>query len=168
MIEHVLTGERASTGGPFNVFLRSPQMGDAAQQLGAQVRFHSSLSAPLKEMAILIMSRHWTAQYEWYAHKRLALQAGLKPDVVDAIAERRRPLSMQPDEQAVYTFATELLRKTQVSDATFAAAVAAVGEQGVVDAIGLMGYYALVSMALNVDRYPLPDGAKPELRPIDR
>src|SRR5262245_26695177 len=116
MIEHVLTGERASTGGPFNVFLRSPQMGDAAQQLGAQVRFHSSLPAPLKEMAILIMSRHWTAQYEWYAHKRLALQAGLKPAIVDAIAAGTRPPAMQPNEDALYVFATELLETTQVSD----------------------------------------------------
>lgn len=164
MIEHVLSGERASTGGPFNVLLRSPQMGDVAQQLGAQVRFHSSLSPRLKEMAILITARHWTAQYEWYAHKRLALQAGLKPETVDAIAAGKRPASMQADEQALYVFETELLETKAVTDATFRAAVGALGERGVVDLIGLMGYYGLVSMALNVDRYPLPDGAAPELR----
>jgi 4-carboxymuconolactone decarboxylase len=79
MIEHVFRGERASTGGPFNVLLRSPKMGDAAQQFGAEIRFHSSLSPRLREMAILIVARHWTAQYEWYAHKRLALDAGVQP-----------------------------------------------------------------------------------------
>src|SRR5262249_56820809 len=95
MVEHLLGGERASTGGPFNVLLRSPQTGDAAQQLGAQVRFHSSLPDRLKEMAILLTARHWTAQYEWYAHKRLALQAGLKPEIVDAIAAGQRPGSKE-------------------------------------------------------------------------
>jgi len=168
MIEHLLQGERASTGGPFNVFLRSPELGDIAQQLGARVRFHSSLSDRLKEMAILMIARDWTAQYEWYAHKRLALQAGLKPDLVDAIAAGKRPAAMAPDESALYTFVTELLDTRQVDDPTFRAAVAAFGERGVVDLIGLMGYYQLVSMALNVDRYPLPDGARPELLTIPR
>jgi len=168
MVEHLLAGERAGTGGPFNVLLRSPEMGDAAQQLGAQVRFHSSLSPRVKEMAILIVARQWTAQYEWYAHKRLALQAGLKPELIASLAAGRRPDGMQPDEQAVHTFATELMETRQVSDTTFQSAVSALGERGVVDLIGLMGYYSLVSMALNVDRYPLPDGAQPELKPIAR
>jgi 4-carboxymuconolactone decarboxylase len=168
MIEHLLQGERASTGGPFNVFLRSPELGDIAQQLGARVRFHSSLPDRLKEMAILLTARDWTAQYEWSAHKRLALQAGLKPDLVDAIAAGRRPAAMQPDESALYAFTTELLDTRQVDDPTFRAAVAAFGERGVVDVIGLLGYYQLVSMALNVDRYPLPDGARPELQGIPR
>ena len=164
MIEHLLAGERATTSGPFNVLLRSPELGDIAQQLGARIRFHSSLPRHLNEMAILLVARNQTAQYEWYAHKRLALQAGLKPEIVDAIAAGRRPAGMQPDEQALHTFETELLERHEVSDATFKAAIDAFGERGIVDLIGLMGYYHLVSMALNVDRYPLPDGAKPELR----
>jgi len=164
MIEHLLAGERATTSGPFNVLLRSPELGDIAQQLGARIRFHSSLPRHLNEMAILLVARNQTAQYEWYAHKRLALQAGLKPEIVDAIAAGRRPAGMQPDEQALHTFETELLERHEVSDATFKAAVDAFGERGIVDLIGLMGYYYLVSMALNVDRYPLPDGATAELR----
>jgi 4-carboxymuconolactone decarboxylase len=164
MIEHLLAGERATTSGPFNVLLRSPELGDIAQQMGARIRFHSSLPRRLNEMAILLVARSQTAQYEWYAHKRLALQAGLKPEIVDAIAAGRRPAALQPDEQALHTFETELLERHEVSDATFKAAVDAFGERGVVDLIGLMGYYHLVSMALNVDRYPLPDGASPELR----
>jgi len=165
MIEHLLTGERATTTGPFNVFLRSPEMGDAAQQLGAQIRFHSSLAPRIREMAILLTARHWTAQYEWYAHKRLALQAGLKSDIVDAIAAGKRPSGLQADEQALYVFETELLETAKVSDATYRVGIGAFGERGVVDIIGLVGYYHMVSLALNVDRYPLPDGAKPELAP---
>jgi len=168
MIEHLLAGERGGTGGPFNVFLRSPEMGDVAQQLGAQMRFHSSLPRRLNEMAILIVARAWTSQYEWYAHKRLALQAGVKPEVVDAIAAGKRPAALQPDEQALYAFEIELLERHEVGDTTFKAAVDALGERGVVDLIGVMGYYHLVSMALNVDRYPLPDGARPELQAIPR
>jgi 4-carboxymuconolactone decarboxylase len=115
-------------------------------------------------MAILIVARHWTSQYEWYAHKRLALQAGLAPEIVDAVAGRKRPPHMDAAEQALYDFEHELLDKHEVSDATFKAAVAQFGERGVVDLIGVMGYYHLVSMALNVDRYPLPPGASAELR----
>src|SRR5262245_18247432 len=165
MLEHLLAGERAGTGGPFNVFLRSPEMGDVAQQLGAQVRFHSSLPPRLREMAILLTARQWTAQYEWYAHKRLALQAGLKNEIVDAIAAGRRPAAMQADEQALYVLEKELLDTARVSDATFRLGVNAFGERGVVDLLALVGYYHMVSLALNVDRYPLPDGAKPELAP---
>lgn len=168
LIEHLLSGERAGTGGPFNVLLRSPEMGDIAQQLGARVRYHSSLPARLNEMAILITARHWTAQYEWYAHKRLALQAGLRQPVVEAIAAGRRPPAMQTDEQALYDFATQLLETRQVADAAFDAAVASFGERGVVDLLCNLGYYQLVSMVLNVDRYPLPGDAKPELAPLVR
>lgn len=168
MIEHLLGGERAGTGGPFNVLLRSPEMGDIAQQLGARVRYHSALPARLNEMAILLTARHWTAQYEWYAHKRLALQAGLNPAIVDAIAQGKAPANLSRDEQALYDFHTELMDNGQVGDATFRAAIAAFGERGVVDLLCNMGYYALVSMTLNVDRYPLPDGAKPELQPLAR
>jgi 4-carboxymuconolactone decarboxylase len=168
MIEHLLSGERAGTGGPFNAYLRSPETGDLAQQLGARVRYHSSLPNRLNEMAILLTARDWTAQYEWYAHKRLALQAGLNQAVVDAIAAGRRPAAMQKDEEALYDFQTELLDNRQVSDPAFRAAVAAFGERGVVDLLYNIGYYHLVSMTLNVDRYPLPADAKPELAPIAR
>ena len=165
MIDHLLSGERAGTGGPFNVLLRSPEMGDIAQQLGARVRYHSSLPNRLNEMAILLTARDWTAQYEWYAHKRLALQAGLSPAIVDAIAAGRRPSAMAADEQALYDFQTELLQTKNVSDAAFRAAITAFGERGVVDLLCNIGYYHLVSMVLNVDRYPLPSDAKPELAP---
>lgn len=168
MIDHLLSGERASTGGPFNAWLRNPAMGDVAQQLGAQVRYHSALPSRLNEMAIILVARHWTAHYEWYAHKRLALQAGLSSAIVDAIAQGKKPATMARDEQAVYGFATEVLETRQVSDATFNAALAAFGERGIVDLMFNLGYYGLVSMTLNVDRYPLPNGEKPELLPLTR
>ncbi|HET9834544.1 MAG TPA: hypothetical protein VFP91_22630 [Vicinamibacterales bacterium] len=166
MVEHLVAGPRAGAGGPFNVLLRSPEMGDIAQQFGASMRFNQSMPRKLNEMAIIITARYWTAQYEWYAHKRAALQAGLDPAIVDAIQHGRKPAAMQKDEAAVYTFCTELLNTKHVSDATFATAKNAVGEKGVVDLMGVMSWYQMVSMMLNVDRYPLPDGAKPELEPI--
>jgi 4-carboxymuconolactone decarboxylase len=166
MVEHLLAGERGGMNGPFNVTLRSPEMGDLAQKLGAQLRFHSSLPNRLNEMAILMTARFWNAQYEWSAHKKNALTAGLSPAIVDAIATGKRPASMQPDEEAVYNFGDELLRTREVSDRVFKAAADKFGERGVVDLTGVMGYYCFVSMMLNIDRYPLPDGEKPELRPL--
>jgi 4-carboxymuconolactone decarboxylase len=166
MMEHLVSGERRGAGGPFNVLLRSPEMGDLAQEFGAQMRFHSSLPRKLNEMAIIITARHWTAQYEWNAHRAAAAQAGLKEPIIQAIAAGKRPESLDADETVVYNFATELLKTHEVSDATFKAVKDKFGEKGVVDLIGVMGYYQLVSMLLNVDRYPLPAGAKPELQPL--
>jgi 4-carboxymuconolactone decarboxylase len=110
-------------------------------------------------MAILMTAKWWAAQYEWHAHKPLALEGGLSPAIVDALQAGRRPDAMQPDEAAVYDFATELRTRRRVSDATFRRAVEQLGERGVVDLIGTLGYYDLVSMILNVDGYPLPEGA---------
>ena len=166
MVDHLLAGERGGTNGPFNVTLRDPEMGDAAQKLGAQLRFHTALPNRLNEMAILMTARFWNSQYEWYAHHRGALTAGLSPAVIDAIAQGKRPAAMQPDEEIIYNFASEMLRTKQVSDAAFKAVTEKFGERGAVDLTGVMGYYCFVSMMLNVDRYPLPGGAKPELQPL--
>lgn len=164
MIDNLLAGERRGAAGPFNVLLRSPEMGDLAQQFGASMRFHSSVPRRLNELAIIITARHWTSHYEWYAHRRAAQDAGLNQAIIDAVATNRRPAAMDADEQAVYDFCTEMLTTKQVSDRTFAAAKARFGERGVVDLIGVMGYYQLVSMLLNADRYPLPAGVATELK----
>jgi len=166
MVEHLIAGPRGGVNGPFNVLLRSPEIGDLGQEFGASTRFKSSLPQKLYELAILVTARYWTAQYEWQAHHRSALQAGLSPAIADAIAQGRRPASMQKDEEAVYNFVSELLNTRQVSDATFAAAKAAFGERGVVDIIAVTGWYNIVSMMLNVDRYPVLDGTQPELKPL--
>jgi 4-carboxymuconolactone decarboxylase len=110
--------------------------------------------------------RKWTAQYEFYAHRRLAIEAGLKTEICDAIAAGARPAAMQDDEAAVYDFCTELLGTGQVSDDNFKRIADRFGERGVVDLIGAVGYYSLVSMVLNVDRVPLPAGEKPLLKPL--
>ena len=164
MLGHLLAGPRAGANGPFNVLLRSPEIGDLGQQFGASTRFQSSLPQKLYELAILVTARYWTSQYEWQAHHRSALTAGLSPAIADAIAQGKRPAAMQKDEEAVYNFASEILNTTQVSDATFAAAKTAFGERGVVDLIAVIGWYNTVSMLLNVDRYPVADGTQPELK----
>ena len=168
MMRHVLDGPRTAPNGPFNVMLRSPVMGDFAQELGAQVRFNSSLPAPLRELAIMMAARHWTAHYEWNAHKTAALAAGLNPAIVTAIAEGQTPKSMQANEAALYRFCSELMQTARVSNDTFAGAKAAFGEQGVAEIIFTLGYYSMVSMLLNVDQYPLPDGVQVELKPLKR
>ncbi|MFN7085870.1 MAG: carboxymuconolactone decarboxylase family protein [Burkholderiales bacterium] len=145
-------------GGPFNVWLRSPAIGDLVQKLGEEIRFRSSLPARLNELAILITARHWTSQYEWHAHHRLALESGLAPEIAEAIARGRRPEKMGVDEAVVYEFSRELHETHGVSDATYHAALARFGERGVVDLIAVNGFYTLVSMCLNVDRTPLPEG----------
>ncbi len=161
MVQHLRAGPRTGIRGPFNTLLRSPVMGDLAQELGAYIRYGSVLPATLREMAIIMTAAHWRAEYEWYAHKRAALEAGLDPAIIDAIAERRRPAGMQADETALYDFCNELLSTQRVGDNVFAAAIDAFGEQGVVDITGTLGYYSLVSLVLNVDEYPLPEGAAP-------
>jgi 4-carboxymuconolactone decarboxylase len=167
MLEHLLAGPRAGANGPFNVLLRSPEIGDLGQEFGASTRFKSSLPQKLYELAILVTARHWTSQYEWQAHHRSALQAGLSPAIAHAIAQGRRPAAMQKDEEAVYNFVLELLNTKKVSYATFAAAKNAFGERGVVDIIAVTGWYNVVSMLLNVDRYPVLEGTQPELKPLN-
>jgi 4-carboxymuconolactone decarboxylase len=166
MVDHLLAGERGGLGGPFNVTLRSPEMGDLAQKLGAQLRFHSSLPNRLNELAIIMTARFWSAQYEWSAHRKLAQTAGVSPAVIEAIAAGMRPKFDHPEEEVVYNFGHELLYTRQVSDAAFKAVVDKFGERGAVDLTGVMGYYCFVSMMLNIDRYPLADGEKPELKPL--
>ena len=163
MTQSVLNGPRRNLGGPFNVLMRSPEMGDIAQKLGEYARFRPAMPPKLRELAIIVTARHWTAQYEWYVHRQAAAREGLRDDVIKAIASGERPSGLAGDEQVVYDFATELLETKRVSDATFKRAHDLLGDQGVVDLTAVMGYYQLVSMLLNVDGYPLPAGVPPEL-----
>ncbi len=145
-------------GGPFNVWLRSPGIGDLVQKLGEEIRFRSSLTGKLNELAILVTARHWTSQYEWFAHHKLALEGGLNPAIAEDIAQGRRPENMDADETIVYNFSRELHEKQNVSDAIYKTALDRFGERGVVDLISVNGFYSLVSMCLNVDGTPLPAG----------
>ena len=164
MTRAVLDGKRGSMQGPYNVLLRSPEVGQLAQQFGAQTRFNSSLPLALNELAILLVARDWTAQFVWWAHRRIAEEAGLSPALIQAIAKGQTvPEDLLPDVKVVHRFCSELLHHKRVGDATYADAVSHFGERGVVDLMATMSYYTLVCMSLNVDGYPLPDGAQAEL-----
>jgi len=165
--DSIQSGPRgAGLRGPFNALLRAPDLADLVQRVGAYVRFSSSLPAALNELAILLAGRHWTAQYEFYAHRKLAIAAGLAPAIADAIAAGRRPEGMSAEQAAVHDFAAELLSTGQVSDARYADVLARWGERGVMDLVGAVGYYSLVSMVLNTARVPLPPGEVPPLQPL--
>lgn len=153
-------------GGPFNVWLRSPGIGDLVQKLGEEIRFRSSLAGKLNELAILITARQWTSQYEWVAHHKLALEGGLDPAIAEDIAQGRRPQKMDADETIVYEFSNELQQTQAVNDATYKRALDRFGERGVVDLISVNGFYVLVSMCLNVDRTPVPAGTPLPLPPL--
>src|SRR5437879_3691835 len=134
----------ATIGSPFNVYLRSPELAQQLRKAGEHVRFKSSLPARLNEFAILVTARHWGSQYEWFAHHRLALKAGLSPSVAEDLAQGRRPAGMREDEAVIYDFSHELHNQHGVSDATFKAVVDKFGEQGVVDLIAGSGYYVVI------------------------
>lgn len=158
--------ERILHRGPFNAWMRSPVLAEHLQKVGEYIRFETSLPKRLNELAILVTARHWTSQFEWYAHHRFAMQAGLDAQVAADLAENRRPSAMQDDEAAVYDFCTQLHRTQNVSDEVFQRAVLLFGEQGVMDLIATCGYYTAVSMTLNVAQVRPPDGVPLPLKPI--
>jgi len=157
---------RGEPGGPWAVILRSPELLNRLRGVSDYLRFNSSLPPRLSEFVILITAREWTQNYEWAAHHRLALEGGLSPDIAAAVADGRRPAGMANDEEALYDFCTALHRDGRVSDATYASALAEFGEQGIVDMVGLSGYYTLIAMMLNTARTPLPPDATPALEPF--
>jgi len=154
--------------GPFVPLLRSPDLMLADKAMGDYLRFKSVLPPRIREFVILITARQWMQQYEWDVHCPIAIKAGLGQEIVKTVAEGRRPTAMSDDEAAVYEFCVELHRNGSVSDPTYAAALAKFGEQGVVDIVGLNGFYTLQAMILNVARTPLPKGSAPALRPFPR
>src|SRR6266849_4489203 len=149
--------------GPFGVLLRVPELMDLAFKWRQHVQSRSALDQRLTEFVILISARHWTQQYEWNAHQPAAIKAGLKPEIVAAVAEGRRPAQMAEDEAVLYDVCLELQRNHSVSDATYARALAKVGEAGFVETASIAGYYTLLAMVMNTARTPLPAGAKPPL-----
>jgi 4-carboxymuconolactone decarboxylase len=159
--DEFLATRKSPISGPFIPLIRSPEVMLRAKEMGDYLRFRSSIGQKLTEFTILIMGRAWTADYEWYAHYPLAMKAGLKPEIAEAVFEGRRPDGMAADEEAVYNFVTELNATKRVSDVTYERAVKQVSEQGVIDIIGLQGYYTLIAMTLNVSRFELPkDGRR--------
>jgi len=167
-IEEFKAARSVDISGPFVPLLRSPEVLSRARALSDYLRYRSVLPPRLSEFVILMTARQWTQNYEWNAHAPLALKGGLSADIIQAIAEGRRPATMAEDEEILYAFCNELAKNHAVSDATYARAVGKFGEQGVIDTIGLTGYYTLIAMVLNTARTPLPEGAKPALTPSTR
>ncbi len=159
---------RGEPGGPWAVILRSPELLNRLRNVSDYLRFNSALPPRLSELVILITAREWTQNYEWAAHHRLALEGGLSPDVAAAVADGRRPERMADDEEALYDFCTALHQDGRVGDAIYARALAEFGEQGIVDMIGLSGYYTLIAMFLNTAQTPLASGVTPALEPFAR
>jgi 4-carboxymuconolactone decarboxylase len=156
----IASGPRGGVRGPFGPLLRSPELTDRVQKLGEYLRFNSSLSPRLNEMAILINARTWESKYEWFAHKPLAVKGGLAESITDDLAQNKRPSNMKPDEEVVYDMCMALHKTHFVDDALFKRAVSVLGERGVIDLVAVSGYYTLISMVLNVAEVSLPPGAK--------
>src|ERR1700732_4470771 len=154
MAIHLKTPPRNSAinSGPFNAYARSPGLGLLLLQVSDYVRFNSSLPPRLSEFAIMIGARQWSQPYEWRAHYPLAIKGGLDRQILVDLGAGKRPQAMKEDEAALYDFCTELYRDKDVSDASFKAALAKFGERGIMDIIGVIGYYDIASMALIVQR----------------
>jgi 4-carboxymuconolactone decarboxylase len=154
--------------GPFIPMLRSPEVMIRTTAMGDYLRYKTALGPALNEFLILITARYWSQSYEWSVHHPIAIKAGVTQEMAKAIAEGRRPSGMSADQEIVYDFSNELLHNQSVSDSTYARAVARFGEQGTIDMIGVMGYYSLLGMVLNVSRTPPDAPGLPTLAPLVR
>jgi 4-carboxymuconolactone decarboxylase len=152
-------GIRKKLTGPFQIWLNAPELGHLAQALGAHVRYKTSLSPRLSETAILATAQIWKANYEWFAHAPMAEKAGVKPAAIKDIKAGRAPKSAARDERAIVEFVRELYKTRRVSDRTYKKLHGLLGDAGMVELVGICGYYALISMTLNVFRAPIPEGA---------
>ncbi|NMM09541.1 MAG: carboxymuconolactone decarboxylase family protein [Polaromonas sp.] len=159
--EEIIKGPRGALYGPFLPLIRSPELMDRSSKMGEYLRYHSAIGNRLSELVILIVARQWSQQVEWYLHESIALKVGIKPDVVKAISEGRRPDDLTADEQIVYAFSSEMNVNHSVSDTTYALAKKRFGEKGVVDMLGLNGYYTYLAIIMNGTQTENPDNAKP-------
>lgn len=156
--DEIAAGPRGGVPGPLAVWMHSPRLAETAQQLGRFVRYESALPSRLSELAILVTGKFWGAEYEWWVHRPIAEAAGLDVSVVEAIREGRTPDFAREDERIVHDFVLRLHRDKRVDDSTYNEAKSVLGEVGVVDLVGICGYYTLISMTLNAFEVPLPDG----------
>ncbi|MGV7209389.1 carboxymuconolactone decarboxylase family protein [Oxalobacteraceae bacterium A2-2] len=152
----VIDGPRGALVGPFVALVRSPELMSPAQQMGEYLRYRSAIGTRLSELAILVTARQWDQQVEWAIHAPIAQQAGIPDDIIAAIAQRRRPDGMGEDEALVHDFCIELHQHKQVSDRIYQAALRRFGEHGVVDLVGINGYYTFLAMVMNTARTAVP------------
>ncbi len=162
--EEFLATRKVPVFGPFEPLMHSPQVMSQARAMGDYLRYNSALGNTLSELAILITAREWSQDYEWFVHHPIALKAGIKAEIADAIADGRRPTGMSEEEEIVYDFSTELHKNKRVSDRTFERAEKRFGKKAIVDLTGINAYYTLLAMQMNVAQYPLPKGAKKLVR----
>jgi len=160
LAESIKSGPRGQfkMAGPFAIYLHSPAFGELAQRLGGHLRFKTGVPPRLSEFAILVTAAHWKAQYEWAMHAPMAEKQGVKPQTIRDIQAGRPPKSAPRDEMAIYAFVKELYAKRRVSQPTFKRAQKLLGDAGTVELVGILGYYAMVSMTLNTFMAPLPEG----------
>jgi 4-carboxymuconolactone decarboxylase len=156
--DSIMSGPRKGMSGPFNAWLRSPELADRLQKVGEYIRFNTSLDKRLNEMAIIMSAHYWGSQYEWYAHAPLAIKAGLDPEIVAALGAGKKPEKMKDDEAIIWEFTTQLRRDHGVNDEIYGKAVEKFGENGVMDLVAVNGYYDVVSMTLNVAHVSPPAG----------
>jgi 4-carboxymuconolactone decarboxylase len=161
--EEIIKGPRGALVSPFVPLLRSPELMTHAGRMGEYLRYRSAIGQRLSELAILLTARAWSQPVEWAIHAPIAMKQGFSAETVLAIANGRRPSELREDEAVVYDFCTELHTSKAVTDATWAAAVQHLGEQGVVDLIGINGYYSMLSMVMNAARTPAPITSAPPL-----
>lgn len=159
--DQIVAGKRGRFGGPFQLLIRAPEICGLASQLGEHLRWGTTLPDRLSELAIITTARFWRAQYEWFAHAPLAQKAGVPASAVEAIRTGGTPSFTAPDEALVYRLCSEIFRTQRLSDASFAEAITALGEQGLVEVIGIIGYYTLIGNTLNVFQVGLPEGETP-------
>jgi 4-carboxymuconolactone decarboxylase len=159
LIDAIKSGPRGSFSneGPFAVYLHAPAYGILAQKLGGHLRFNTSVPPRLSEFAILCTGAFWKAQYEWHAHAAIAAKQGVKEATIRDLKAGRAPKSAPRDEMAIYAFIKELYATRRVSNATYARVHKFLGDAGMVELVGILGYYVLISMTLNVFRMPLPE-----------
>ncbi|MES1265967.1 MAG: carboxymuconolactone decarboxylase family protein [Variovorax sp.] len=162
----ISAGPRGEVRGPFLALIHHPALARRIQALGEQLRWNSKLPPQLLELAVLVTARRWTCQFEWFMHEKLARKAGVAPAIIDAIAQARMPVSMNKEESLVHAFCLQAHTTGQVDDATFAAAKALFGLDGVLELLALNGYYSMMAMVLNSAGLPLPDGAAAPLQPL--
>ena len=161
--EEITSGLRGEIPGPLNMWLRRPELASRAQKLGEYCRYETSLPPELVEIAILCVARFWSSEFEWHAHKRIALEKGVSPGLIESIRNRESPDWETPGQALIFAFSNSLLSQRDVDDELFEKSVAEFGIDGVVDLVGILGYYSFISMTINVFDVPLPDGASPEL-----
>lgn len=163
--QEVIRGPRGALISPFVPLLRSPELMDHAQRMGEYLRYRSAIGQRLSELAILVAARQWTQQVEWAIHVPIALREGITPATVEAIAQGQRPADMRDDEALVHDFCVALHQKQVIPDSLWQRAVQRFGEQGVVDLIGVNGYYTFLAMVMNAACTAVPASSVAALPP---